>query len=131
MKYDRKHHLTTQQLADLMGIPVSNLAGSIRSPDAPRALFQALIDGRKQSVYDRVAAVLWVDSNRTKTQRQPGAIVRPAAARPVSEQGQYRPSTQLRINLGRSAEVYPHRLITPRGVGNGVDIGHGNRRFSV
>ncbi|NYT25374.1 hypothetical protein H0A73_17375 [Alcaligenaceae bacterium] len=131
MKYDRKHHLTTQQLADLMGIPVSNLAGSIRSPDAPLALFQALIDGRKQSVYDRVAAVLWVDSNRPKTQRQPGAIVRPAAVRPVSEQGQYRPSPQLTINQQRAAELYPHRLITPDGVGNGIDHGQNKRRFAL
>lgn len=33
-------------------------------------------------------------------------------------QKQYRYSEQMKINLERAKKLYPHRLITPKGVGN-------------
>lgn len=55
----------------------------------------------------------------------------PAQPRPLSKQGRYKTSAQMRINQQRAAEVYPHRLITPNGIGNGIDQGQNKRRFSI
>ena len=37
----------------------------------------------------------------------------------------YSPGPQMQMNLERSAKVYPHRLITPKSVGNGTERAHG------
>lgn len=52
--------------------------------------------------------------------------VAPAAApKLLAAHGVYRPNAQMSINQQRAAELYPHRLITPEGVGNGIEYGHG------
>lgn len=38
---------------------------------------------------------------------------------------EYRTPPQLRLNQERAAKLYPHRLITPKGVGNGTEGIHG------
>lgn len=58
-------------------------------------------------------------------------IVPPAQAKPLHKQGTYKPSPQMSINQQRAAELYPHRLITPDGVGNGIDQGQNKRRFAI
>lgn len=52
-------------------------------------------------------------------------IAQPAQAKPLHKQGTYRPSAQMSINQQRAAELYPHRLITPAGIGNGAEFAHG------
>lgn len=38
---------------------------------------------------------------------------------------EYRTPLQLRLNQERAAKLYPHRLITPKGVGNGLEFAPG------
>lgn len=45
--------------------------------------------------------------------------------KPTTKQREYRPSPQMQVNLQRAAKLYPHRLITQQGVGNGTEYGHG------
>lgn len=66
-------------------------------------------------------------------------IAQPAQAKPLHKQGIYnikerQPQlsvNQLSVNQQRAAELYPHRLITPAGVGNGIDQGQNKRRFAL
>lgn len=135
MKYDRKIHITTEQLADLMGVSVSNLAGGLASRGGPKALFRATVNGRQQSVYCRFLAVAWVDELRTADlikKQEHKELVPPRTIRPLQEQGVYRPSPALRENFRRAGELYPHRLITPEGVGNTLQLmynGHQKARL--
>lgn len=119
MNYDRKHHITTDHLADLLGIDTSRLGSCLSAAGAPRALFRATVGGRQQSIYDRFEAVAWVDDRRAmQRQERRGEVVPPRQPRPISEQGQYRPSPGLQMAFDRAAELYPHRIITPDAVGN-------------
>lgn len=122
MNYDPTIHLSTDQFADLLGIPVSELNRVLWTSSgtgAPRRLGRANVSGRQQSVYDREAAVEWIDSQRASTIEPPkGERVPPREYKPVQDQGVYRPSPMLLINQQRAAELYGHRLMAPPSVGN-------------
>jgi len=121
-EFDRRIHITTEQLADLMGVDASELAGGVKKYGGPRSLFRATVNGRQQSVYCRFAAVGWVDEQRTsKRMAERGRRVKvpPREIRPLHQQGEYRPSPALRSNFARAGELYQHRLYTPACIGNG------------
>lgn len=46
----------------------------------------------------------------------------PKEMKPLRDQGEYRSSLQMRINLERTKKVYPHTLYTPKGIGNGTQF---------
>lgn len=129
MKYDRKAHITTKQLADLLGVPVMSVPGSLSDENAPRALGRVVAEGNRQRFYDRAEALEWIERQSAAPEPEPepykGEIVPPmdlpsleALRAKVKGREGYHPSPQMQMNLERSAKVYPHRLITPEGVGN-------------
>lgn len=110
MNYDRKIHITTDQLAALLGICSSRLAPRLwgGGPDAPRALFRQTVGGHQQSIYDKAAAVAWVDQQREEeAERKRGELVPARTMRPLSEQGQYRPSATRLALEARAARAEP------------------------
>lgn len=123
MIYDRKIHITTDRLADLLGIPASQLAPRLwgGGPDAPRALFRATVGGHQQSIYDLAKAVAWVDTQRdAEAQAKKAQLVPPRTVKPISEHGEYRPSAQRLALEARAARAEPKlaNLVTevpPRG----------------
>ncbi len=129
MKYDRKIHLTTNQLADIMGVDPSKLAGGIKKRGGPVALGRTSAMGRQQSFYCRFAATAWVDEQcAAKMLGERREKVPPRQAVPIHEQGEYRPSDTLSANFARAAEVYSHSLITPKGRGNHREFAFGPDR---
>lgn len=137
MKYDRKKHITTQQLADLLGIAAVHVPGTVSIEGAPRGLGRTVVEGKRQQLYLRSEVVEWLATKtepaevKEAPQRYKGETVPPATPRPLHKQGTYKPSAQMSINQQRAAELYPHRLITPAGVGNGIDHGQNKRRFAI
>lgn len=126
MIYDRKTHITTDQLADLLGVPTKQLSGLLlRGKGGPRALFKIRVDGREQSAYDRAEAVAWVDRRRETQSEYRGETVPPRDPSLYANRRPYQSGPQMSINQQRAAEVYPHRLITPDGVGNGREFAPG------
>lgn len=131
MHYDRRIHLTSEQLADLMGVSVSHIAGGIKKYGGPVALGRATVNGRQQSIYSRPDAVEWVDAQRAAGALQrPAEKVPPREVKPLHEQGVYRPSPQLAANFLRSAELYGHRFITPEGIGNNMQFAFPRERLA-
>lgn len=139
MRYETKKHLSARELADLLAIRIDNLIDYLIRHNGPERLGKGAVDGRLQSIYDRAEVLTWMDKRAEKAQPDApkvyrGEIVPPRGLTPVGEQGTYsikERHPQMAINFARAAELYPHRLITPKGIGNGQDYGQGNRRFSV
>lgn len=132
MNYDRKIHITTEQLAELMGVPAHQMAGGVRKRGGPVALGRATVNGRQQSIYCRFAAVEWVDEQRGNITEPPKRdVVQPRQRKPLHEQGTYRPSAELSANFARAGELYSHRMITPTGIGNHREFMYGHDRVRL
>lgn len=143
MKYDRKKHFTSDQLAILLDVPLRCVPGNLSDEDAPRVVGRTVIDGKRKRLYDRSEVVAWLErqavdpepkpDSKTKSAREPdrvrepykGERVPPRAIRPLHAQGEYQPSPALSVNFARASEVYPHRLYTPAGIGNGLEFAPG------
>lgn len=113
MKYDRKTHITERQLRDLSGLTLDALrVRSKTDPDFPELLF---VNSEKQMVYDKSEALRWISNIE---QPKPLQVVPARVPKPLAQQGEYKPSVAMRINMQRTSEVYQHGFITPDGVGN-------------
>lgn len=131
MKYDRRIHMTTVQLADLLGIEVSRVATTLAKEGAPRSLGKKFLDNRHQSIYDRAQVIAWLKSKETpepKPEPAPkyqGEIV-PASDWNRMERKAWAPAGRLADNFARAAQVYPHRIRSQGvGIGNGAEGIHG------
>jgi len=130
--YNSKTHIIHTDLAAHMGttgMRLTHLMKRIGGPTIAGSL--DLPRDHTSNFYYRDAALAWAAEVDQPKAEYRGKIVPAAEIRPLHEQGTYRPSPQMRINQDRAAEVYPHRLITPDGVGNGPECAQGNRRFST
>ena len=143
MKYDRKKHFTSDQLAILLDVPLRCVPGNLSDEDAPRVVGRTVIDGKRKRLYDRSEVVAWLERQAADPEpepaREPGSAretgrvrepykgerVPPRSIRPLHAQGEYRPSPALSVNFARAGEVYPHRLYTPAGIGNGLEFAPG------
>ena len=113
MKFDRKTHLTERQLRDLSGLTLDAIrVRSKTDPDFPELLF---VDNKKQMVYDKDKALAWISNI---DQPQALQVVPARELKPLAQQGEYKPSAGMIINMKRTAKVYQHGFITPDGVGN-------------
>lgn len=127
MEYDKSDHITHADLARRMGVTSLTLSARIRNEGG---LASVLVrrKGTEVVAYDRIDVEAWLERVERRAEPYAGEIVPAATARPLHEQGTYhtsRTSPQLSINMARAAEVYPHRLITPKSVGNGTERVHG------
>lgn len=113
MKFDRKIHFTERQLCDLTGLSFDAIRVIEKTdPKFPELIF---INNSQQKVYDKEQALEWISSI---DEPEPLQIVPPRKGKPLENHGVYKPSHQMKINMERSAKLYPHKLITPKGVGN-------------
>lgn len=120
MKFDRKTHLTERQLRDLSGLTIDALrVRSKTDPEFPEVLF---VNNEHQMVYDKERALEWITWMSHK-KPEPLQVVPARQRKPLAQQGEYKPSSQMQINLERAAKVYPHSLITPNGIGNRANLG--------
>lgn len=120
MKYDPETHITHPELAALMGVKPSKLQAMVRHREGPRSTVLT-VNGESRSCYVRANALRWAESLMDPKPASRGERVPPPAIRPLHAQGVYRPSQQMSINQARAAELYPHRLYTPVGIGNGIE----------
>lgn len=133
MRYETKNHLSARELADLLAVRIDNLVDYLIRHNGPEPLGKGAVDGRINRIYGREEVLVWMDKRAEKAQPDApkvyrGEIVPPRDLTPVGEQGTYsikERHPQMAINLARAAEVYPHRLITPKSVGNGTERVHG------
>lgn len=124
MRYDAEIHVTHSELAVTLGVSASQAAEIIRQESGPQSIGEAVIRRSLVAVYKRIEVDLWLAS-RPESHPYKGEIVPPATPRPLHQQGTYRSSAQMRINQERTAQLYPHRLYTPDGVGNGREFAPG------
>lgn len=121
MNYDSKKHIKHGDLAAEAGITSPALTGLVKSGAAPSPVGKERIGRSVTSYYDRTEALLWAAQMRPQAT---GEIVPPSDIN-LMKRRTYRHSAQMRINQTRTSELYPHRLITPYGVGNGTERAHG------
>jgi|SRR5690625_3565665 len=115
MKFDRKTHMTERQLRDLSGLTVDAIrVRSKTDPKFPEALF---VNNDREIVYDKESSLEWITWMSHK-KPEPLQVVPARQPKPLSQQGEYKPSAGMRINMQRTSEVYQHGFITPDGVGN-------------
>src|SRR5690606_570473 len=110
------------ELAALLGVTLHKLRAMVRHQEGPRSTVLT-VNGESRSCYVRADALQWAESLTNPKPASRGQRVPAPAIRPLHAQGVYRPSVQMSINQARAAELYPHRLYTPQGVGNGIDYG--------
>ena len=120
MKYNRKTHLTERQLRDLSGLTVDAIRVRAKTdPKFPEALF---VNNEHQMVYDKEQALEWITWMSYKKEH-PLEVVPARQPKPLSKQGEYKPSIAMQINMKRTAKVYQRPLITPNGIGNKHNLG--------
>ena len=120
MKFNRKTHITERQLRDLSGLTIDALRVRAKTdPKFPEVLF---VNNAQQLVYDKEKALEWITwiSHKPETELQ---VVPARQAKPLSQQGEYKPSRAMQINMERTSEVYQHSLVTPKGIGNRANLG--------
>lgn len=123
-QYNEIDHITHAELAALVGKEQGALTVQMKHEGGPRILGSIeLPRERGMSYYGRGEAMAWVEGIERPEYR--GEIVPARHPKPLHAQGVYRPSPVLSINMARAAELYPHRLITPRGIGNEVTFQYG------
>src|SRR5699024_10651240 len=99
-----------RQLCDLSGLTLDALRVRAKTdPKFPEVLF---INNENQIVYDKEQALEWITWVSHKKE-QPLEVVPPRKPKPLSQQGEYKPSVAMRINMQRTSEVYQHGFITP------------------
>ena len=121
MNYDSMKHIKHGDLAAEAGIKSSALTGMVRSGAAPGPVGKGRIGRSVASFYDRTEALLWAAQIRPQVT---GEIVPPSDINLMTRET-WKPKGRLADNFARASEVYPHRLYTPNGVGNGVERAHG------
>ena len=123
MKYDPTRHITHEMLADAAGMSPFGLINHVRNGSCPPPVGKHNSRNRvRVSFYDRTEALRWAAQiNPGPT----GEIVPPSDVREFKRGKGYAPSPQLSANFARASELYPHRLYTPNGIGNGVERQNG------
>lgn len=120
-QYNEVDHITHAELAALMGKEPGTLTVQMKHEGGPRILGSIeLPRERGMSYYGRGEAMAWAEGSERPEYR--GEIVPARHPKPLHAQGVYRPSPALSINMARAAQLYPHRLYTPDGVGNGREF---------
>lgn len=120
MNYDPARHITHEMLADAAGITSLGLINCVKNGKCPPPVGKAPSRRRiPVSFYDRTEALLWAEQMNPSR----ADIVPPSDIREFKRNKEYTPSPQMVANLARSAELYPHRLVTPRGIGNDHNLG--------
>ena len=120
MKYDSRYHITADEIAERLGIPIVSVPGYLAVTEAPRVIGRRMIDGKRQRIYSRGDFEAWLGSRAPEIDEEVyvGEIVPPSDVREWKRSREYTPSDALRLNEARAAELYPHRLVTPEGTGN-------------
>src|SRR5690625_4526210 len=120
MKFNRKIHFTERQLCDLSGLTIDALrVRSKTDPKFPEVLF---VNNAHQLVYDKDAALEWVTWMSNKKE-QPLEVVPARELKTLAQQGEYKPCRAMMRNLERTEKLYPHSLVTPKGIGNRANLG--------
>lgn len=125
MRYDATKHISAHDLAVMLGVTHSQAATKARRAGV-NPVGRVRAGGNLITVFDRKEATEWAQSlvvERTN--------VTPAADWNLMQRKPWTPKGRLAENFARAGEVYPHRLITPAGIGNGIDQGQNKRRFAV
>jgi|SRR5690625_3995457 len=115
MKSDRKIHMTKKQLSDLTGLSFDAL--SVRAKTDQKYPQQLFVNNTGDIVYDKDDALQWLEWYESTATTHTPEIVPAAKPVPLGQQGKYRPSRLMLMNQARAAELYPHTLYTPKGVG--------------
>lgn len=135
MRYDAIKHVSTREMANLLGVPIEKVSGALDTLRGPLPVGKAVVNSRVQRIYDRAAVMEWVEKRNAQSkplsvqQSSHGEIV-PAASWNLMQRKPWKPCGALTANFQRAAEVYPHSLITPKGVGNGDEFQYGYARES-
>lgn len=131
MTYDTQKHITHAELAKHMGVVRNSLTATIKRVGGPR-IEGSLDIGQGQSMryYDRAKALAWVDGLDAKTPKKeivpPRNLSELERLRARASGGkEYGSGPQMSINQARAAELYPNRLYTPAGIGNGLEFAPG------
>ena len=120
MKFNRKIHITERQLRDLSGLTLDALrVRSKTDPKFPEVLF---VNNAQQMVYGKDAALEWL-SWLPGQDNKPLVAAQPATPVPLAKQGEYKPCRPMVRNLERTEKLYPHSLVTPKGIGNRANLG--------
>lgn len=132
MTYNPIDHITHADLAEYLGTTPGMLTTRMKREGGPTILGSIRLDpNRVTRYYGRGEASAWLEAASSPTPEHRGEIVPPRDIYALRDRPAYRPSPQMQINQQRAAELYPHRLITPDGIGNGIDHGQNKRRFAL
>lgn len=115
MKFNRKTHMTERQLRDLSGLTIDAL--SVRSKTDPKFPEVLFVNNAQQMVYGKEQALEWL-SWLPSQEDAPLIAAQPATPVPLAKQGEYKPCRSMIRNLERTAKVYRHSFVTPKGIGN-------------
>ena len=131
MRYDAIKHVSTREMASLLGVPIEKVAGALDTLRGPLPVGKAVVNSRVQRIYDRAAVMEWVEKRNAQgkplsvQQSSHGEIV-PAASWNLMQRKPWTPKGRLAENFARAGEVYPHRLCSQgKCIGNGVEMVHG------
>lgn len=131
MRYDAIKHVSTREMANLLGVPIEKVAGALDTLRGPLPVGKAVVNSRVQRIYDRAAVMEWVEKRNAQgkplsvQQSSHGEIV-PAANWNLMQRKPWTPCGALTANFQRAAEVYPHSLRSQgKCIGNGVEMVHG------
>lgn len=115
MNFDSTKHITHQMLAAAAGITSSSLSNYVKSGNCPQSAGSRKDRrGNRSSFYDRTEALLWA----AQINPPPAGEIVPPSDINLMQRGTWTPKGTLADNFARAAQVYPHRLVTPQGVGN-------------
>src|SRR5699024_707940 len=120
MKFDRKTHITERQLSDLSGLTLDALR--VRSKTDPKFPDVLFVNNEREIVYDKAKALTWL-SWLPSQDDTPLITAQPATPVPLAKQGEYKPGRSMIRNLERTEKLYPHSLVTPKGIGNRANLG--------
>lgn len=119
MKYDHKIHVTERWICSATNLSPDAVRVRMKlDPKAPVKL--SAHTGTKygtQPIHDKQAALEWINWLATIPTYK-GQPAEPRKPVPLGSMPDYKPSALLSINMQRASDVYPHDLMTPKGVGN-------------
>src|SRR5690606_4208022 len=122
--YDATKHISAHDLGGIIGLSHQRVSAKARRAGI-NPVRRDYAGGNLIAVFDRKEATEWAQSlvgDRTN--------VTPAADWNLMQRKPWKPCEALTANFQRAAEVYPHSLITPKGVGNGDEFQYGYARES-
>lgn len=109
MRYDKTLHVLPSELAEMLGVFISTVPGSLAQEGAPRAIGRSVINGRRFRFYCRASVEAWLRAGKQQEATETQYIGQVAAPRSIPVFRPLELSDGLLANQARAAEAYQRR----------------------